>query len=146
MIALREAVVFTPKGRVVSAANFTPPEGSEQMIAAVRQGSHGWFPTVNRFVMAPTELQLLQADIESLKNAYGTIFVRMEGGVRTGGTFFDQLLGICDAVILVVGAQGTPRAAFAYVRRHVASAGKPMMAMATDADAKTVRAEMEARL
>ena len=131
---------------VVSEANFTPPEGSEQMIGAVRNGSHGWFPTVNRFVMAPTELQLLQADIESLKESYGNIFVRMEGGVRTGGTFFDQLLEVCDSVILAVGAKGTPRSAFAYVRRHVSSVGKPIMAMATGADAKTVREEMEARL
>jgi len=131
---------------VVSGAGFTPPEGAEQMIGAVRQGSHGWFPTMNRFVMAPTELQLLKADIDSLKDSYGNIFIRMEGGVRTGGTFFDQLLGICDAVIMLVGAKGTPRSSFAYVKRHVSSAGKPMMAMATDADAKTVRAEMEARL
>ena len=131
---------------VVSGTGFTPPEGAEQMIGAVRQGSHGWFPTMNRFVMAPTELQLLKADIDSLKDSYGNIFIRMEGGVRTGGTFFDQLLGICDAVIMLVGAKGTPRSSFAYVKRHVSSAGKPMMAMATDADAKTVRAEMEARL
>jgi hypothetical protein len=130
---------------VVSGANFSPPEGSEQMIGAVRQGSHGWFPAINRLVMAPTELQILQADIEALKESYGNIFIRMEGGVRTGGTFFDQLLGICDSVVLVVGAKDTPRSAFAYVRRHVSAAGKPIMAMATDADAKTVREEMEAR-
>ena len=131
---------------IVSGVNFAPPEGAEQMIGAVRSGSHGWFPTVNRFVMAPTELQILQADLESLKESYGNIFVRMEGGVRAGGTFFDQLLGICDAVILVVGERGTPRSAFSYVRRHVSSAGMPVMAMATDASAKTVRHEMEARL
>jgi len=131
---------------VVSEANFSPPEGSEQMIGAVRHGSHGWFPTVNRLVMAPTELQILQADLESLKESYGNIFVRMEGGVRTGGTFFDQLLGICDSVVLIVGSKDTPRSAFAYVRRHVSAAGKPIMAMATSADAKTVREEMEASL
>ena len=131
---------------VVSGAGFSPPAGAEQMIGAVRSGSHGWFPTVNRFVMAPTELQILQADIESLKASYGNIFVRMEDGVRTGGTFFDQLLGICDSAILVVGDRGTPRSAFSYVRRHVEAAGKPVMAMATGAGAKTVRSEMEARL
>ena len=131
---------------VVSGANFTPPEGAEQMIGAVRSGSHGWFPAVNRFVMAPTELQILQADIESLKDAYSNIFIRMEGGVRTGGTFFDQLLGICNAVIMLVDTRRTPRSAFAYVRRHVMASGKRIMAMATDAGAKTVRKEMEARL
>lgn len=131
---------------VVSSANFTPPEDAEQMIGVVRSGAHGWFPTANRFAMAPTELQLLQADIAELKNSYGNVFIRMEGGVRKGGTFFDQLLGLCDAVILEVGAGATPRSAFSYVRRHVISTGKKIMAMATGGDAKTVRREMEARL
>ena len=131
---------------IVSSADFTPPEGAEQMIGAVRQGAHVWFPAVNRFVMAPTELQILQADIEELKKSYGNIFVRMEGGVRTGGTFFDQLLGLCDSAVLILDTCRTPRAAFAYVRRHMASTGKSVMAMATDASAKTVRSEMEARL
>ena len=130
---------------VVSSAGFSPPEGSEQMIGVVRQGSHGWFPTVNRFAMAPTELQLLQADLAELKNTYGNVYMRMEGGVRKGGTFFDQLVELCDAVVLEVGAGATPRSAFGYVRRHLASAGKTIMAMATGADAKTVRREMETK-
>ena len=131
---------------VVSGANFTPPEGAEQMIGTVRKGVHGWFPAANRFAMAPTELQMLQADLAELTNTYGNVFVSMEGGVRTGGTFFDQLLGLCNAVILEIGSGATPRSAFGYVRRHVTSTGKPIMAMATGADAKTVRREMEARL
>ena len=131
---------------IVSIHSFTPPEDSEQMIGGVRSGSHGWFPTANRFAMAPTELQLLQADLAELKNSYGTVFVRMEGGVRKGGTFFDQLLELCDSVVLEIGTGTTPRSAFGYVRRHVTTTGKPIMALATGADAKTIRREMEARL
>lgn len=131
---------------VVSSANFDPPKDAEQMIGVMRSGAHGWFPTTNRFAMAPTELQILQADLAELKSTYGNIFVRMEGGVRIGGTFFDQLLGLCDAVILHVGAGKTPRSAFSYVRRHVANSGKAIMAMASGGDVKTVRREMEARL
>lgn len=131
---------------VVSSANFDPPKDAEQMIGVMRSGAHGWFPTTNRFAMAPTELQILQADLAELKNSYGNIFVRMEGGVRIGGTFFDQLLGLCDAVILHVGAGKTPRSVFGYVRRHVTKSGKAIMAMASGGDVKTVRMEMEARL
>ena len=131
---------------VVSSANFDPPKDAEQMIGVMRSGAHGWFPTANRFAMAPTELQILQADLAELKNSYGNIFVRMEGGVRIGGTFFDQLLGLCDAVILHVGAGQTPRSVFGYVRRHVANSGKAIMAMASGGDVKTVRREMESRL
>ena len=131
---------------VVSSANFDPPKDAEQMVGVMRSGAHGWFPTTNRFAMAPTELQILQADLAELKNSYGNIFVRMEGGVRIGGTFFDQLLGLCDAVILHVGAGKTPRSVFGYVRRHVTKSGKAIMAMASGGDVKTVRMEMEARL
>ena len=131
---------------VVSSANFDPPKDAEQMIGVMRSGAHGWFPTANRFAMAPTELQILQADLAELKNSYGNIFVRMEGGVRIGGTFFDQLLGLCDAVILHVGAGQTPRSVFGYVRRHVANSGKAIMAMASGGDVKTIRREMESRL
>ena len=131
---------------VVSGDGFTPPDDAEQMVGVVRQGAHGWFPTANRFAMAPTEIQILQADLAALKESYGNVFLRMEDGVRTGGTFFDQLLGLCDAVILQVGAGATPRSAFSYVRRHVMSTGKVIMAMATGANAKTVRREMETKL
>ncbi|MBO7683874.1 MAG: hypothetical protein J6T51_04015 [Kiritimatiellae bacterium] len=130
---------------VVSGAGFTPPEGSEQMIGVVRKDAFGWFPTVNRFAMAPPELQILKADLEGLKATYGNVFVKMEDGVRTGGTFFDQLLELCDAVLLEVGAGTTPRSAFSYVRRHVKSSGKTIMALAAGADARTVRREMETR-
>ena len=131
---------------VVSSAHFTPPEGAEQMIGILKQGTHGWFAAVNRFAMAPTELQMLQADIAELRNSFDTVFIRMEGGVTIGGTFFDQLLGLCDSVILEVGAGATPRSQFGYVRRHVSSTEKPIMAMATGANAKVVRTEMEARI
>ena len=73
-----------------------------------------------------TILQMLQADLAELRKKYDHVFVHMPGGLRRGGSFFDQLLTTCDSVILV------------------ASAGKPMMGMATDVSAKVVRKEMEA--
>jgi hypothetical protein len=65
--------------------------------------------------------------------------------VRKGGSFFDQLLGICESALLVVGSSQTPRSWFSYVRRHVEAAKKPMVAIATGASAKVVRTEMEAK-
>ena len=128
---------------VVSQEGFTPPEGAEEMIGVVRSGQHGWFPAANRFALAPTELQLLKADIAAIGESFDNVFIRIEGGVRVGGTFFDQLLGLCDAVLLMVGCGGTPRSAFAFARRHLQSAGKPVMAIATGAKAKAVRSDME---
>lgn len=131
---------------IVPAAEFAPPEDGEQMIGAVRKESRGWFPVQNRLALAPSELQMLQADIAELRNSFDTVFVFMDGGMRKGGTFFDQLLGVCESAVLIVGSSSTPRSWFGYVRRHVEAAGKPMVAIATDARAKVIRAEMEAKL
>ena len=69
----------------------------------------------------------------------------MEGGFRKGGSFFDQLLSISESVVLMVGTARTPRSWFNYVRRHVETVGKPMLAIAADASAKIVRREMDAK-
>lgn len=128
---------------IVSQSDFTPPEGAEEMVGVVRSGQRGWFPAANRFALAPTELQLLKADIKTLEESFDNVFFRIEGVVRVGGTFFDQLLELSDAVLLMVGSGKTPRRSFAFARRHVTSAGKLVMAIAADSSAKRVRKDME---
>ena len=128
---------------VVSQNGFTPPEGVEQMLGVVRSGAHGWFPVSNRFAMAPTELELLKVDLATLGETFDNVFVRMEGGIRVGGTFFDQLLGLCGGALLLVGTGRTPRTVFAYARRHLKASGKTVFAIATGAGAKIIRREME---
>ena len=130
---------------IVSNASFTPPEGSEQMIGTVRKDVRGWFPVQNRYALAPTELEMLKADLAELRNSFDTVFLCMEGGFRKGGAFFDQLLSISETVILMVGASRTPRSWFRYVCRHVETVGKPILAIATDASVGVVRAEMDAQ-
>ena len=130
---------------IVASATFTPPEDGEQMIGVVKKGSAGWFPVVNRYAIAPTEMQMLQVDLAEIHNSFDTVFVRIEGGMRRGGSFFDQLLGICEAIVLVVGTGKTPRTWFTYAHRHAQEAGKPVLALATGASARAVRIEMEAK-
>ena len=131
---------------IVASSDFSPPEDAEQMIGAVTKEAQGWFPVQNRLALAPTELQMLQADIAELRKNFDTVFILMDGGVRKGGSFFDQLLGICESVILLIGSAHTPRSWFGYVRRHVEAVEKPMVAIATDARKKVIRAEMESKL
>ncbi len=128
---------------IVTQEGFTPPEGAEEMVGIVRSGQRGWFPATNRFALAPTELEMLRADIATLSESFDNVFLRIEGGVRVGGTFFDQLLELCGAVLLLVGVGTTPRSAFAFARRHLEASGKPVMAVATGARSKTVRSDME---
>ena len=130
---------------IISNSSFTPPEGSEQMIGTVRKDVRGWFPVQNRFALAPTELEMLKADLAELRNSFDTVFLCMEGGFRKGGAFFDQLLSISETVILMVGSSRTPRSWFRYVCRHVETVGKPILAIATDASVGVVRAEMDAQ-
>ena len=128
---------------IVSHTDFTPPEGAEEMVGVVRSGQRGWFPAANRFALAPTELQMLKADIATLGESFDNIFIRIEDVVRVGGTFFDQLLEMSDAVLLVVGSGRTPRSSFAFARRHLKQSGKLVMAIAVDSSAKMVRKDME---
>ena len=128
---------------IVSHDGFAPPEGAEEMIGVVRSGQHGWFPAASRFALAPTELQMLKADIAALGGTFDNVFVRIVAGVRVGGTFFDQLLELCDAVLLMVGAGSTSRSSFAFARRHLEACGKPVMAVATGAKPRSVRSDME---
>ena len=128
---------------IVSQADFLPPEGAEEMIAVVRCGQHGWFPAANRFALAPTELQMLKADLTALGESFDNVFLRIEGEVRVGGTFFDQLLEMSDAVLLMVGSGRTPRSSFAFARRHLLPSGKLVMAIAADSSAKIVRKDLE---
>ena len=128
---------------IVSGDGFKPPEGAEEMISVVRSGAQGWFPVSNRFAMAPTELQMLKADVSALGESFDNVFFRVESGMHFGGTLIDQLIELADAAILLVGDGTTPRRAFAYARRHLRESRKTVMAVATGAKAKTVRAEME---
>lgn len=130
---------------VVCNANFTPPDGAVAMLNTSCKGDYGWFPVENRYTFAPTELQMLQADIASLRESYDHVFIHMPDGIRRGGSFFDQVVGICDSALLVVGADSTPRSWLAYAKRHVQMAAKPMMGLVVNAAGKVVRMEMEAK-
>ena len=130
---------------IVSTAEFTPPEGAETLVNAVCKGQKGWFPVDNRYTLAPTELQLLQADLQQLREKYDMILLAMPSDIRRGGSFYDQLLGVCDTVLLGIGVGKTPRTWFSYARTHVEAAKKQAMAVATGESARKVRREMEAR-
>lgn len=129
---------------VVQSEEFEAVEGAETMLNTLKKGSEGWFPVLNRYSLAPTELQMLRADLETLRGDFDCIFVAMPGGLRRGGNFLSQLLGTCDSALLVVGAGKTPRRELAYVKRMAAIAGKPMMGLVTGAPGRVVRREMEA--
>lgn len=129
--------------QITPGQSFAPPEDAETLVATAKKDQNGWFPAANRYSLAPTELQMLQADIAALRAEFDSVFVFMPGGLSKGGSFFSQLLGICDCVFMEVCADTTPRSALEYVRRHVRAAGKPMIGIVAGADARSVRREME---
>ena len=128
---------------IVSQTDFLPPDGAEEMIGVVRNGQRGWFPAANRFALAPTELQILKADIATLGESFDNVFVCIECEIRVGGTFFDQILEISDAVLLMVGSGRTPRRSLAFARRRLRPSRKLVLAIAADSSPKRVRKDME---
>ena len=129
---------------LVRGADFVPPEGGQSLINAVCKDAHGWFPIENRYSLAPTELQMLQVDLATIKNDHDEVFIMMPEGFRQGGSFFNQLLGVCESVLIIVGANATPRSALAYARRHALASKVPMTGIVVDASARAVRHDMEA--
>ena len=87
---------------------------------------------------------MLKADIAELRKTHDEIFIIMPDGFCKGGSFFNQLLSVCDCVLLVVGAGSTLRSDLAYVRRHALEGERPMMGIVVGASDGAVRREMEA--
>ena len=130
--------------RVVSAGGFEPPPEAESLFAAFRKGSEGWFPVVNRYALAPTELEMLKADLATLRESFDTVFVLMDEGMRRGGNFLRQLLEVSESALVVVGADRTGRRELAYARRLIFASGKPIMGLVTGERGRIVRHELEA--
>ena len=130
---------------IVPHLGFTPPEGGESMLNTVRRGDTGWFPVDNRYALAPTEVQMLKADLEGIRQEYEHVFLHMPDGFRRGGSFLDQLLELSDCALVMVGAGNTSRSVLSYALRHVRAKQKPVLGLAVGATAKVVRKEMEAR-
>ena len=129
---------------LVRNTEFTPPEGAVTLLNTICQDPHGWFMVENRYSLAPTELEMRKADVEELKKEHDQIFVMMPGGFCKGGSFFNQLLSVCDCVLLVVGAESTLRSDLSYARRHALACARPMMGLVVGASGNVVRREMEA--
>lgn len=129
---------------VIPSTSFEPPEGCETMLNTFRKDSRGYFPVANRYVLAPAEVQMLQADIAALRNDFDIVFIHMQNGMNRGGSFFSQLIELCQSAFLMVGAGATPRSELAYARNYIKKSGKPMLGLVTDASAKVVKREMEA--
>ena len=128
---------------LVSSQTFEPEEGSEMLINTARKGSSGQFPVANRFALAPTEIEMLRADLATIHEEFDIVFLLMPDGLRRGGNYFSQLLEECDSALVTVGANKTSRREFAYVRRQVNKARKPMMGLVAGERARVVKKEME---
>lgn len=128
---------------IVKSAEFEPPDGAEPLISAFKKENRGWFPVENRYMLVSSELEMLQADLAMLKNDFDVIFLKMPEGIRRGGSFFSQLLEICDSVLLLVGAQTTKRSWLSYARHCIANAQKPTIGLMTGVGAKIAEHELE---
>ena len=128
---------------IVLGRGFEPPADATPMVGVHRKDAEGWFPAANRFALAPTERQMLAADLSALRTEFDRVFVCVAGGVRKGGTFLAQLLELSDAALLVLGAGRTTRAWFAFARAAVEKAGKPAQALLTGVSEKALRSELE---
>ena len=128
---------------VVPGSTFEPPENSKTLSSVVRLESHGWLPVANRYVLLPSECEMLKADLETLRNDFENVFIEMPEGIRNGGSFLGQLLELCDSALLLVRAGGTLRSDFRSLHRRVVESGKPMMGIIAGVSNREVKLNME---
>ena len=81
---------------------------SETMIITFSNGKC-YLPLTSKKYMDPSELELLKNDFQLLKKNYDYIFIRHTFTMRRSILFLEQITGICDGMIVSVGAGKTPR-------------------------------------
>ena len=75
----------------------------------IYSGGKGFLPVVSKHYLSPSELMLLNQDLEILRKSYDLIFIRHSSSLRHDRLFLEQIVDLCDGALIAVGAKKTPR-------------------------------------
>ena len=122
---------------LVLAEQFEEPadEDCMTMIITFSKGKC-YLPLTSKEFFAPTELELLKSDFQLLKQSYDYIFIRNTASLRGSILLLDQIIDICDGIMISVGQGRTPRK---YMRTLLTAQNKiklPVMTILTGFNAK----------
>ena len=106
--------------RIVDSASFEENGSMTLLHSIFCSGGEGFLPVENPYMLTHAELSLLKEDLKELGKNFDLIFITRELPVQKQGLFFRQMFAFCDASIILVGAERTPR----MMLRHVININK----------------------
>lgn len=111
--------------------------GAEDMGIIVHSGSKGVMPVITKKFLSPSEIELLKNDLLTLRNSYDLILIRHSASMRHDRMFVEQIMPLCDSLIIAAGLNKTTRK---HLRRLTALSSKsdlPIMTILSDSSTGT---------
>ena len=118
-----------------------PDPDSKTMIVTFSKGK-AYLPLTSQKFFAPTELELLKNDFQTLKQEYDYIFIRSAFGMRGAGLLLEQIPEICDGLIVAVGAGKTRRRDLRYLLSVQFKIQLPVMTILTEHSRKILNKDL----
>ncbi len=115
---------------IVPAKDYVPPMNSSELCIVSYEGTVGALPLENPSTLTPSEMQMLQQDVNELRTTFDVVFIIRKEPLTKAGVFFSQILAFCDSAIIMVGVRQTKRTMLWYVINHQRKTEKPMMTIA----------------
>lgn len=94
---------------IVNALDFEEPENAEFVGLMVKTASEAWLPVIDVTALSPGEMEMLESSVKILRSEYDTVFVKRNEPMHKGEIFLTQIFGICDRILLFVGAKRSKR-------------------------------------
>ena len=95
---------------MVLANTFEDPDYvCDDMAIITYSGSKGYLPVASKKLLAPSEVEMIKRDLETLRKSYDLILIRHSASLRRDRIFIEQIAMLCDGAIIAVGAKKTRR-------------------------------------
>ena len=95
---------------MILASSFEDPGyNCDDMNIITYSGSKGYLPVTSKRLLAPTEIELLKIDLQTLRKSYDLIMIRHSASLRRDLLFIEQIATLCDGSVVAVGAGKTRR-------------------------------------
>ena len=95
---------------MILANNFEDPDYvCDDMAIVSYSGSKGYLPVASKRLLAPSEIEMIKRDLETLRKSYDLILIRHSVSLRRDRLFFEQIAMLCDGAVVAVGEGKTRR-------------------------------------
>ena len=116
---------------IVPVRAFAVTDGMTLMDGLVLKGASAFFPVQDVTRLSLGEMELLANDLKELGAKYDLYVLGRQRPLAHHSIYFEQMLQLCDAVVLFVGKGTTSRASLRQAIARQRESGKPLFAILT---------------